>query len=105
MTELEQALRSVVQSLDKLIRAAVREELKVAVPPPPKTDTPWLDEQTVGARLGVSNATLQSWRYRGVGPTFYKIGRFVRYRADDVERWVITGRRGTPEPRSHRRAR
>lgn len=105
MTELEQALRSAVQSFDKLIRTAIREELRVTVAPPPKSDALWLDEQTVGARLGVSKATLQSWRYRGVGPSFYKLGKLVRYRAEELDAWLTTGMRNSPDVLSRRRKR
>jgi excisionase family DNA binding protein len=38
--------------------------------------------------LGVPVATLDAWRYKGVGPRFMKVGRHVRYRAEDVEAWL-----------------
>jgi Helix-turn-helix domain len=38
--------------------------------------------------LGVQPATLERWRWRGVGPRFIKIGRCVRYRRSDLEAFV-----------------
>ncbi|MDH6461775.1 putative DNA-binding transcriptional regulator AlpA [Micromonospora sp. A200] len=32
--------------------------------------------------------TLEQWRYRGIGPRFSKVGRDVRYRWSDVEKWL-----------------
>jgi excisionase family DNA binding protein len=40
--------------------------------------------------LGVPVATLYRWRYRGEGPTGYRIGRYVRYRRAAVEAWIET---------------
>lgn len=38
--------------------------------------------------LGVSHRTLEDWRTRGTGPRFIMLGRLVRYRATDLERFV-----------------
>lgn len=32
--------------------------------------------------------TLQQWRYNKTGPAYFKIGRHVRYRAEDVTDWL-----------------
>ena len=39
------------------------------------------------ARLGVSRFTVRSWRLKGVGPRFLKMGRAVRYRPEDVREY------------------
>ena len=39
-----------------------------------------LTDIEVATRLGVSRFTLRSWRLKGVGPRFLKMGRAVRYR-------------------------
>ncbi len=44
------------------------------------------DEETAGKYIGgasspISTRTLQRWRLEGVGPTFVKLGRPVRYRS------------------------
>ena len=38
--------------------------------------------------LGVPSGTLANWRYQGHGPPFVKVGRQVRYRTDDLDRWL-----------------
>ncbi|PHP64820.1 transcriptional regulator [Zhengella mangrovi] len=47
-----------------------------------------LTETDVARQLGVSVRTLQSWRVKGGGPVFSKLGRSVRYRPSDVDAWV-----------------
>jgi excisionase family DNA binding protein len=47
--------------------------------------------------LQVPHTTLYGWRYKGEGPPGLKVGRYVRYRKRDVERWLDT--RATPAPR------
>lgn len=44
-----------------------------------------LTDVEVAARLGVSRFTVRSWRLKGVGPRFLKMGRAVRYRPQDVD--------------------
>lgn len=38
--------------------------------------------------LGVPVATLYAWRHRGKGPAAIKVGRHLRYRPEQVERFV-----------------
>jgi excisionase family DNA binding protein len=33
-------------------------------------------------------STLYSWRTQGIGPPGFKVGRGIRYRRSDVERWL-----------------
>lgn len=42
----------------------------------------------VSRYLGVPVATLWAWRYRGTGPRAYRVGRHLRYRWEDVERYL-----------------
>ena len=44
-----------------------------------------LTDIQVANRLGVSRFTVRSWRLKGVGPRFLKMGRAVRYRPQDVD--------------------
>jgi predicted DNA-binding transcriptional regulator AlpA len=46
-----------------------------------------LTDVDVANRLGVSRFTVRSWRLKGVGPRFLKMGRAVRYRFQDVEEY------------------
>ena len=38
--------------------------------------------------LGIPLATIYQWRSRGNGPCGIRVGRHVRYRIEDVERWL-----------------
>jgi excisionase family DNA binding protein len=57
----------------------------------------------VNLPLGVPRATLANWRPAGKGPPFVKVGRHVRYRRADVDRWVegqvVEPRQGVTAPR------
>jgi excisionase family DNA binding protein len=49
---------------------------------------PLLGPDDVSELLGVPSATLANWRCAGKGPPFLRVGRHVRYRRGDVERWI-----------------
>jgi excisionase family DNA binding protein len=49
----------------------------------------------VAERLRVSTRTLEFWRHQGRGPAYVKIGKRVRYRPDDVERFIEAQRSTT----------
>ncbi|WP_430869263.1 helix-turn-helix transcriptional regulator [Demequina aurantiaca] len=38
--------------------------------------------------LGVPEQTLYGWRTQGKGPRGIRLGRHLRYRAQDVESWL-----------------
>jgi predicted DNA-binding transcriptional regulator AlpA len=38
--------------------------------------------------LGVPVQTIYDWRTRGYGPLGMKVGRYVRYRQEDVVTWL-----------------
>jgi excisionase family DNA binding protein len=42
----------------------------------------------VAETLGVPEASLRYWRHLGTGPPSIKIGRHVRYRPADVDKWL-----------------
>lgn len=47
-----------------------------------------MSPEDVSAYLGVPEGTLANWRYQGRGPAFLRVGRHVRYRAEDVAEWI-----------------
>lgn len=47
-----------------------------------------LSTEEVAAYLGVPVATIYAWRVKGLGPRAARVGKFLRYRAADVERWL-----------------
>src|SRR5687767_8278151 len=61
----------------------------------------FLTPEQVGDWLGVAPATLSQWRYRGIGPTFVKVGRLVRYRTGEVVAWIDMQQRDHNERREH----
>ena len=44
--------------------------------------------QDLASYLGVPLATVYSWRYRHEGPPGIRIGRHLRYRWSDVQKWL-----------------
>jgi excisionase family DNA binding protein len=42
----------------------------------------------LAGRLQVPEQTLYGWRYKGEGPRAIKVGRHLRYRRSDVEKWL-----------------
>ncbi len=45
-------------------------------------------EKAAAEILDVSIKTLQGWRWAGRGPRYYKIGRLVKYRLEDLKEFV-----------------
>ena len=41
-----------------------------------------------GETVPISVRTLQRWRQEGIGPIFIKVGRAVRYRREDLDRFL-----------------
>jgi excisionase family DNA binding protein len=41
----------------------------------------------VATYLGVPKRTLYEWRTKGYGPTGRRVGKYVRYKPEDVESW------------------
>jgi predicted DNA-binding transcriptional regulator AlpA len=56
-----------------------------------------LSERELARRLAVSPSTVSSWRKRGTGPVYWKLGRgsraVVRYSIGDVHHWLDERRR------------
>ncbi|MFD2757071.1 helix-turn-helix transcriptional regulator [Gulosibacter faecalis] len=47
-----------------------------------------MSPKTLAELLDVAVTTLQEWRDQGYGPRWFKLGRLVRYRLDEVWSWV-----------------
>ena len=60
-----------------------------------------LTDVEVAERLGVSRFTVRSWRLKGVGPRFLKMGRAVRYRSQDVDEYERQALVETQAPSDH----
>ena len=61
---------------------------------------PLLNDSQAAERLCVSPATLRSWRCRGIGPNFVKMGAGakapVRYSESDIEAFIAQCRQVPP---------
>jgi len=51
------------------------------------------------AMLGVAPRTLEGWRLRGGGPRYVAVGRLVRYRRAELERWLAERERASTSDR------
>lgn len=51
----------------------------------------YLNNEESAAFLKVSPATLNTWRSRGLGPKYYKAGRRVLYKCQDLEDYIDSG--------------
>jgi predicted DNA-binding transcriptional regulator AlpA len=60
-----------------------------------------LTDVQVAERLGVSRFTVRSWRLKGVGPRFLKMGRAVRYRSHDLDEYERQALVETQGPSDH----
>jgi excisionase family DNA binding protein len=47
-----------------------------------------LSKEEAAELLGVSPRTLEDWRLHGTGPKGIRVGRRLRYRPADIERWL-----------------
>ena len=50
----------------------------------------FLDTRQVARWLRYKEETLRQWRSNGIGPPYIRVlGKLIRYRASDVERWMV----------------
>lgn len=65
------------------------------VQPTPKQPVPdehlLLDTKQVAELLGIGERTLWAWSRSGIAPRPIKIGRTVRFSADEIREWVAKG--------------
>lgn len=61
-----------------------------------------LNQQQAARFLGLSPRTLEAWRLSGKPPRFLKLGAAVRYRMEDLEKWLDERcRKSTSDDGSH----
>ena len=51
-------------------------------------DNEFLSPAGLAEYLGVPDGTIYQWRHKGPGPRGIKVGKHVRYRRSDVEKWL-----------------
>jgi excisionase family DNA binding protein len=49
---------------------------------------PLLGTSELAEEFGVPIKTIYQWRWKGTAPRAIKVGRYVKYRRSDVERWL-----------------
>lgn len=47
-----------------------------------------LTVRDLAALMQVPVATIYEWRKKGTGPRAYTVGKYIRFRPSDVERWL-----------------
>jgi len=47
-----------------------------------------MTSEEVAEYLRVPVPTLYQWRHKGAGPKAARVGRWLRYKRDDVDRWL-----------------
>jgi excisionase family DNA binding protein len=52
----------------------------------------YLTTAQAAAYLNVTRKQLESWRSKGCGPAFSKLGRLVRYAVADLDAWMAARR-------------
>jgi excisionase family DNA binding protein len=50
--------------------------------------TEFFSTEGLARYLGVPAATVKAWRHKGTGPRGVRVGKYIRYRKTDVERWL-----------------
>jgi len=50
--------------------------------------------EEVASYLRLPPRTLYGWRYKREGPPSFRVGRHVRYRWEDVQRWLADRKGG-----------
>ena len=58
-------------------------------------DDQFMTPDELAELLRVPVATLYAWRHKGIGPPAIRVGRHLRYRGSDVEKWLEQQRRAS----------
>ena len=58
----------------------------------PQAGARHLTQSQAAAYLGFAERTLEAWRNEGTGPSYYRIGRRIRYAAADLDEFLARGR-------------
>ena len=48
-------------------------------------ESPYLTQTELARLWKIKPRTLEGWRFRNVGPKYYRFGRSIRYHLDDIE--------------------
>lgn len=48
-----------------------------------------LTEAQASKMFGISKSTLRTWRWQKKGPRYYKSGRMIRYKMEDIDTYLV----------------
>ena len=51
-------------------------------------ESPLLNSHDAAHYLDMHEGTLKNWRVQGIGPTYVRVGRNVRYLKTDLDGWL-----------------
>jgi hypothetical protein len=87
---LQDTLTAVVNTaaVNALASRPVADKPRELVPQGVQDGPEFMRPDEVSLALGIHLSTLASWRQRGDGPAFRKMGKAVMYRRDDVRAWI-----------------
>jgi predicted DNA-binding transcriptional regulator AlpA len=54
------------------------------------TTSEWLDRTELAELTGFTRRSIENWDQTGQGPRRYRLGNRIRYRRDDVEKWIAS---------------
>jgi hypothetical protein len=74
---------------------------RLSTPPARSVEMPgsMLTRRETALYLAVPEKTLAAWAYKRTGPRFFKVGRWSRYRLEDVDDWLAGRAVENGEPR------
>ena len=57
-----------------------------------RNNSPWLTTISAADYMQFSPNTLRTYRSRGEGPIYHKVGRAVRYHMDELDNYIMGGK-------------
>ena len=55
----------------------------------------YLKPRKAAEKIGVTVATMANWRWKQIGPPYYRVGGLILYADDEIDAWVTVGRQST----------
>jgi hypothetical protein len=55
----------------------------------------YLKPAPAAEKIGVTPETLANWRWKQIGPPYYRVQGLILYRDDEIDAWVAAGRQST----------
>jgi hypothetical protein len=55
----------------------------------------YLKTNSAAEKIGVTPETLANWRWKQIGPPYYRVQGLILYRDDEIDAWVAAGRQST----------